>query len=83
MLTCEDLQRIYQDDVLLVTGPPLGPEGSLIERARAGGVPLEIIPALRRAIHPWQDAVSYLALRRRCGGSSPRSSTRIAARPGC
>jgi glycosyltransferase involved in cell wall biosynthesis len=59
VLSCEDLLRIYRDDVLLVTGPPLGPEGSLLERARAGGVPLEIIPELRRAIHPWRDLVSY------------------------
>ena len=59
VLSCEDLLRIYGDDVLLVTGPPLGPEGSLLERARAGGVPLEIIPELRRAIHPWRDLVSY------------------------
>ncbi len=59
LLTCEDLLRIYGDDVLLITGPPLGPEGSLLERARAGGVPVEVIPSLRRAIHPWRDAVSY------------------------
>ncbi len=43
LLTCEDLLRDYGDDVLLITGPPLGPEGSLLERARAGGVPLAII----------------------------------------
>ena len=59
VLCCEDLMRRYGDDVLLVTGPPLGPEGSLLERARAGGVPLEIISQLRRPIHPWCDAVSY------------------------
>ena len=35
VLCCEDLLRQYGDDVLLITGPPLGPEGSLIERARA------------------------------------------------
>jgi glycosyltransferase involved in cell wall biosynthesis len=63
LLTCEDLRRTYQDDVLLITGPPLGPEGSLVERARAGGTPLEIIPALRRAIHPWHDVASYVAIR--------------------
>ncbi len=45
-----------------MTGPALGPEGSLIERARAGGTPLEIVPALRRAIHPWRDAASYRAI---------------------
>ena len=59
VLCCEDLLRQYGDDVLLITGPPLGPEGSLLERARAGGVPLEIIDPLRRPIHPWRDLVSY------------------------
>ena len=58
VLCCEDLLR-YGDDVLLITGPPLGPEGSLLRRARAGGVPLEVIDSLRRPIHPWRDAVSY------------------------
>ena len=56
--------RIYGDDVLLVTGPPLGPEGSLLERARAGGVPTEVIPQLRRSIHPWRDLVSYRRIKR-------------------
>ena len=59
LFTCEDLLRIYGDDVLLITGPALGPEGSLLERARAGGVPLEIIPPLCRAIHPWRDLLAY------------------------
>jgi len=64
VLTCEDLIHIHGDDVLLITGPPLGPEGSLLERARAGGVPVKIIPSLRRAIHPIRDCQAYLALRR-------------------
>jgi glycosyltransferase involved in cell wall biosynthesis len=59
LLSCEDLMRIHGDDVLLVTGPPLGPEGSLVERARRNGVPLEILPSLRREIHPLRDAASY------------------------
>jgi glycosyltransferase involved in cell wall biosynthesis len=59
LLTCEDLLRIYGDDVLLVTGPALGPEGSLLERARANGVPLALVPSMRRAIHPWRDVRSY------------------------
>ena len=59
VLCCEDLIRRHGDDVLLITGPPLGPEGSLLDRARAGGVPVEIIPALRRPIHPWRDLISY------------------------
>ncbi len=64
VLTCEDLIHRHGDDVLLITGPPLGPEGSLLDRARAGGVPVEIIPALRRPIHPWRDAVAYRDLKR-------------------
>lgn len=59
LLTCEDLLRAYGDEVLLITGPPLGPEGSLLDRARAGGVPTELIPELRRSIHPWRDLISY------------------------
>jgi len=58
VLCCEDLIRRYGDEVLLITGPPLGPEGSLLDRARAGGGPLEIIPSLRRPIHPWRDLSS-------------------------
>ena len=45
----------------LVTGPAIGPEGELIEQARRWGVPLEIVPELRREIHPWCD---WQALRR-------------------
>lgn len=64
VFSCEDLIREYGDDVLLITGPPLGPEGSLIDRARESGVPMEMVPTLRRAIHPWRDWVSYLRLKR-------------------
>jgi glycosyltransferase involved in cell wall biosynthesis len=71
LLTCEDLRRSYGDDVLLITGPALGPEGSLIERGRAGGTPLEVVPALRRAIHPWRDAASYRAIRRALARFAP------------
>lgn len=34
LLNCLDLVRIYGDDVLLITGPSLGPEGSLLESGR-------------------------------------------------
>jgi glycosyltransferase involved in cell wall biosynthesis len=63
ILNCADLIREHGDEVLLITGPPLGPEGSLLERARAEGVPLEIIDALRRPIHPWRDWSSYRRLK--------------------
>ncbi len=55
LLTCEGFAaRGYE--VTLITGPTTGPEGSLVERARAGGYRLIEVPELRRAINPWLDA---------------------------
>lgn len=62
LLTVEDQLRDYGDRVTLISGPGLGPEGSLENRARASGVDLQIIPQLRRAIHPLRDWSSYLAM---------------------
>jgi glycosyltransferase involved in cell wall biosynthesis len=64
LYNCQDLIRLFGDEVLLVTGPSLGPEGDLLAGGRAGEVPVERVPSLRRAIHPWRDAVSYRALKR-------------------
>src|SRR5688572_26216213 len=62
LLTVEDQQRLHGDRVVLVTGPGLGPEGSLEERARRNGVDLRILPELHRAIRPWHDWRAYRAL---------------------
>lgn len=59
LLTVEDQQNLFGDRVTLITGPGLGPEGSLEERARRGGVDLRILDASRRALHPWRDARTY------------------------
>jgi glycosyltransferase involved in cell wall biosynthesis len=80
LLCCQDLMRIHGDDVLLITGPALGPEGDLLVarrvsegdlceapssgQGRGGEVPLAFVPELRRAIHPWRDLRSYQALKR-------------------
>ena len=64
VFSCQDMIRLYGDDVLLITGPPLGPEGSLMRQARAGGVPMEIVPQMRRPIHPVRDLVAYCRLKR-------------------
>lgn len=61
LLTVEDQMR-QGDAVTLVTGPGLGPEGSLEDRASAAGVDLRVLPQLRREIHPWRDWSSYRAL---------------------
>src|SRR5258708_29671171 len=59
LLTVEDQQHLWHDEVTLVTGPAIGPEGSLVERARAHELDLRIIPELRRENHPWRDRQSY------------------------
>jgi glycosyltransferase involved in cell wall biosynthesis len=63
VLTCEDLLHVYGDDVLLITGPPLGPEGSLMDRVERHRVPVEVLPALRREIHPLRDSQSYFQIK--------------------
>lgn len=62
LLTVEDQQRDWHDQVTLITGPALGPEGSLLERASAGGLHVRIVPEMRRSIHPWRDWQSYRSL---------------------
>jgi glycosyltransferase involved in cell wall biosynthesis len=64
LYNCQDLIRLYGDDVLLVTGPALGPEGDLLEQGRGGGVPICVVPDLRRSIDPRRDVAAYLALKR-------------------
>ena len=64
LLCCQDLMRLYGDDVVLITGPSLGPEGDLLARGRACQVPVARVPSLRRSIHPWRDVRSYFAIRR-------------------
>ncbi len=61
LLTCEAL-RARGHEVILITGPTHGPEGSLVGRATAGGYRLIELPALVRPIHPVQDARALFAL---------------------
>ncbi|QDV65483.1 Putative glycosyltransferase EpsD [Crateriforma conspicua] len=63
LLNCLDLVQLYGDDVLLVTGPALGPEGDLISQGRTGDLPVRMIDSLRRNIHPLRDATAARQLR--------------------
>jgi glycosyltransferase involved in cell wall biosynthesis len=63
LFNCLDLIRLYGDDVLLITGPAIGPEGDLLQQGRGEGLPVQLISSLRRAINPWRDTTSYNALR--------------------
>lgn len=64
LFNCQDLIRLYGDDVILVTGPALGPEGDLLAQGRGGEVPVVLIDSMRRAVNPWLDWKSYWALKR-------------------
>lgn len=54
LLTCEGLHA-RGHRVTLISGPTRGPEGSLVERARAGGYDFIEEPDLVRAVNPWRD----------------------------
>ncbi len=71
LLCCRDLQTIYGDEVTLVTGPALGPEGDLLEQHPEFDVPVKLLLSLQRAIHPWRDIVAYRALLRTLGELKP------------
>jgi glycosyltransferase involved in cell wall biosynthesis len=59
LLSVEDQHHLWHEEVTLITGPAIGPEGSLIERARVKQLDLRMIPELRREIHPLRDWQSY------------------------
>jgi glycosyltransferase involved in cell wall biosynthesis len=61
-LTAVGQLRNYDDDVTLITGPGLGPEGSLVERAEAEGIDIRVLPESRRNLHPWRDWRCYRKL---------------------
>ncbi len=63
LLNCLDLIHEYGDEVLLITGPALGPEGDLLGQGRGGEVPTAYVDSLRRSIHPWRDWRSYRQIR--------------------
>lgn len=64
LFTVEGLMKDDRFEAALVTGPPLGPEGSLIERARKNGVDMTLIPEMRREINPFLDLVTFIKLYR-------------------
>lgn len=64
LLSCEG-QHDAGHDVTLLTGPSLGPEGTLMSRAADYGYRVETIDAMRRSILPGKDYATYRALVRR------------------
>jgi glycosyltransferase involved in cell wall biosynthesis len=58
LLSCQG-QHDLGHDVTLITGPALGPEGSLLERAQSHGYRVIVLGEMRRAIHPFRDFRIY------------------------
>src|SRR5437773_10175686 len=54
LLSCQG-QHDLGHDVTLITGPPIGPEGSLLERAQSYGYRVLVLPEMVRAIRPDTD----------------------------
>ncbi len=63
LITCK-LLADRGHDVTLITGPALGPEGELFEQAKGQGYEVVVDDRLRRAIHPYNDAVSYFKIKK-------------------
>jgi len=51
-------------EVELISGPTLGPEGSLEPEFAKSPHPLTLVPELVRPIHPWNDLVAFYKLKR-------------------
>lgn len=67
----DDQHHLFGDEVCLITGPGLGPEGSLESRARARGLDLRLVPELRRSLHPVRDWRAYRSLIRQLKSYQP------------
>jgi len=61
LLSCEG-QHDLGHDVTLITGPAIGPEGSLMKRAQEYGYKVVVIDEMRRAIEPREDWKTYRKL---------------------
>jgi len=64
LYTVQGLHQSADFDAALITGPAIGPEGELIEQAKASGLRLLLVPEMRREVHPWRDIKTFLTLTR-------------------
>jgi len=60
--TCAGLRRRPAWDPVLITGPPLGPEGELLSEVWRRHIPYVVVPELRRELNPWHDTPAFLKL---------------------
>jgi glycosyltransferase involved in cell wall biosynthesis len=63
LITCKLLAK-REHDVMLITGPALGPEGDLYSQAQNQNFKFIIIDNLRRQINPFHDVPAYRQIKR-------------------
>src|SRR5262245_38676547 len=61
ILSCQALLDRYE--ILLISGPPEGREGSLLDDARSRGIEVRVVDELVRPIAPFKDAAAFARLR--------------------
>lgn len=64
LFNVDDQHHLHGDQVCLITGPGVGPEGTLEQKALDRGLDLRLIPEMHRSLHPWKDVRCYFALKR-------------------
>ncbi len=62
LYVCQALRETGRWEPILITGPPIGPEGELLSEAERRGVPYHVVPQMRREIHPWRDWKAFTHL---------------------
>lgn len=62
LFNVQDQQELFGDEVTLITGPGVGPEGSLVEKGLAAGLDIRVVEAMKRNLHPLHDWISYRQL---------------------
>jgi glycosyltransferase involved in cell wall biosynthesis len=72
LFNVDDQHHLFNDEVCLITGPGLGPEGSLEPRALARGLDLRVLPELRRSLNPLQDWSCLKAIRKALSDFAPQ-----------
>ena len=71
LLTAAGQAEDFGDEVIVITGPGMGAEGSLVEWARDRGLELKLVPEMGRAIRPWNDWTSYRRIAAAIGEFAP------------
>jgi glycosyltransferase involved in cell wall biosynthesis len=64
LYNCTDLINDHGDDITLITGPSLGPEGELLTGNSHPKLNMSVAPSLRRNIHPWHDWQAYRQIKK-------------------